>query len=177
MEVSMRHDEQEKKGRGTVSPEKFRYLMDQASGVYRFVTLYSDYMKKVRNYGTEYDVTMMEAHLLAEIEEHPGTTVTKQAEYWSRTKGAISQTLTRLVNKGLVYRRPAPYDAKVGLLYPTEAGVYLSQKHREYDDREMRETLQELCEQCTVEEIEHAVKVMNIYIQWLLEDKETENDA
>lgn len=151
-------------------------FIDNADALYRFVLLYGDYMKQIRNYGTEYDVTMIEVHLLTQIEENPGTTVTKQAEYWMRTKGAISQTLSKLIERGLVYKKPADYDAKTMLLYPTEAGKYLSKKHKEYDHKAVLETIDELKEQFTEKEIEDFIKVVNAYTEMLIEEKSISSD-
>lgn len=152
--------------------ETFRILNDRINYVYQFVMLYNSYVMSEHDYGTGHMVTMIEAHTLTYIEENPGTTVTELAKYWNKTKGALSQTVTRLVNKGLVSRHKTEQNAKTVLLYPTEDGRRLSQAHRLYNTIDISKTLNDLLKDCTMEEIDSFYKVLGSYIKLLKNDFE-----
>ena len=55
---------------------------------------------------------MVEVHTLTIIEENPGITVTEVTLEWNHTKGAVSQTITKLENRGLIVRNKAENNAK-----------------------------------------------------------------
>ena len=80
--------------------DKYNELNTKASIIYKFVTTYSDYIKKPHDYGTGEIISMVEVHILTIIEENPGITVTEVALGWNRTKGAISQTISKLEKRG-----------------------------------------------------------------------------
>ncbi|MBT9779614.1 MarR family transcriptional regulator [Clostridium sp. MCC353] len=147
--------------------QTFRILNERTNCVYQFAMLYNSYIMSEHNYGTGQKVTMIEAHILAYIEENPGTTITALARYWNRTKGAISQTVARLVDKGLVSRHKSAMNAKTVLLYPTEEGRKLSQAHKLYNTIDLSRTLNELLKECTMEEIDSFYKVLGSYIKLL----------
>lgn len=73
-------------------------LVARADTLYKFVLLYNNYLTSPRDYGTGNVVTMVEVHTLTEIADHPGITVTQLAEFWNRTKSAVSQTVSKLEN-------------------------------------------------------------------------------
>ena len=55
---------------------------------------------------------MVEVHTLTIMEENPGIIVTEVALEWNHTKGAVSQTITKLENRGLIVRNKAENNAK-----------------------------------------------------------------
>jgi DNA-binding MarR family transcriptional regulator len=140
----------------------FQLLNSRHNNIYKFVMLYSDYINTPHDYGT-HTLSMTEAHVLTYIEEHPGTTITDLAKYWEKTKGALSQTVSRLVSKGLVYRSKAIDNAKNVLLYVTEEGLKTSKAHKLYDTLAISKTLEDLSKYCTPEEIDAFYKVIAIF--------------
>lgn len=146
---------------------QYGQLLDRSNMMYMFINLYNGYMNEVNDYGTGQFVTMVESHTLSYIEENPGVTNAELALHWRRTKGAISQTVLKLVSKGLVERVKKKDNAKEIALYPTPAGIKLSVAHKSYDIMDVDDTMKELRKACTDEEIAHFFKVMGLYIDML----------
>ncbi|CAM3332905.1 MarR family winged helix-turn-helix transcriptional regulator [Vagococcus fessus] len=142
---------------------QFRDLNNRHNNIYQFVMLYYNYIISKHDYGTGDLVSMIEAHTITYIEENPGTTVSELAVYWKKTKGAISQTVTKLVEKGFVKKEQSPDSAKTYLLYVTEEGFKLSKAHKMYDIIDIAKTLDQLLETCSVDEIESFFKVIKEY--------------
>ena len=147
--------------------ELFKNLQARADLVFKFAIMYADYLSEKHDYGTGELINMVEVHTLTAIEETPGITVTELAKYWNRTKGAISQTVTKLANKGYVSKRKHPTNAKNVLLFATQKGKKLSYAHKAYDVADVTTTMQELMKHCTPEEIDSFFKVIAFYNQIL----------
>lgn len=147
--------------------DTFQKLNEKADILYHFVLLYSDYINQTRDYGTNQELTLTEAHMLLTIEKTPDITVTELAEIWNRTKGAISQTVTRLENKGLIIREKREGNKKTTYLKPTKEGQKINQLHKIYDIKEITETTGELLKTCDLEEIDTFYKVLEAYIDIL----------
>ena len=147
----------------------FKQLNDKANLLYKFVMLYGDYVAENQDYGTGELINMVEVHTLTAIEENPGVNISELANMWNRTKGAISQTATKLEKKGYIQRRKQDGNAKTVMLFPTEKGIRLSQAHNRYDAIEVSKTVDELLRAgCTPEELDTFFKVVTKYIEILL---------
>ncbi len=109
---------------------------------YRFATMYRDNDKAHNDYGTGDAYTQLEVHTVSQIEDNPGITVTEIAELNMRTKGAVSQIVTKLENKGLVRREKDPENPRRVCLYVTPLGLELSRRHKEFDDKYMGDLLE-----------------------------------
>lgn len=145
----------------------YRQMNARADNLYKFVLLYSDYIHAKRDYGTGLEIGMIDVHTLTYIEENPGTTITELARDWNKTKGAISQTVKRLVELGLVERRMKENNSKTVLLYVTEEGARLSVAHKLYDLTDIAQTTEELLRHCTAQEIDTFYKVIDVYTKLL----------
>lgn len=143
--------------------DKYNELNTKASIIYKFVTTYSDYIKKPHDYGTGEIISMVEVHILTIIEENPGITVTEVALGWNRTKGAISQTISKLEKRGLILRKKEENNAKNIHLYVTEKGKNLSISHKNYDIKELTMANDVLLESFSEKEIDAFYKVMKEY--------------
>lgn len=134
----------------------------------RFVLLYNSYITVPRDYGTGSAVSTVEAHILANIDNHPGITVTELARKWQRTKGAISQTVSKLESKGYVCRERKATDAKVFHLYTTDAGKALCHAHLLYDKEHIAQTLALLSgDGCTPEDFDAFYRVLSSFTRHL----------
>lgn len=102
--------------------------------IFQYVTVSYDSYKALHDYGTGELYTLVEVHTVTKIEENPGITITEIAQQNSRTKGAISQIVTRLEKKQLVRKEKDPNNAKTIHLFVTEAGLELSKCHKQYDE-------------------------------------------
>jgi len=152
--------------------ETFHALNDRHNNIYQFVMKYNDYILSTHDYGEGIPLTMIEAHTLTYIEDNPGITVTELAAYWNKTKGAISQTVSRLEEKGLVIKKKKEGNAKNLHLYPTETGIRVSKAHKLYDTIDIAKTMGELRKECSAEEIESFYKVLAVYNKVIKNDFE-----
>lgn len=159
----------------SIVDETFRTLNERHNNIYQFVIHYNDYILSTHDYGEGVPLTMIEAHTLTYIEEHPGTTITDLTQYWNKTKGALSQTVSRLEDKGLVEKIKKEGNAKSIYLYPTPAGARLSKAHKLYDTLDIAKTMGELREECSAEDIDAFYKVISVYNKVIHKDFEINN--
>jgi len=151
------------------SIEKLDYheLDAKANIIYKFAMTYSDYIKAARDYGTGERINMVEVHTLTVIEENPGITVTEVAMEWNRTKGAASQIVTKLEQRGLIERKKEGGNAKNHHLYATAEGVVLSKAHKSYDIKELTWADKMLHREFSLQEIDGFYNVMKRYTELL----------
>lgn len=147
--------------------EKYHELDNKAGTIYKFVKTYSDYIKATRDYGTGEPINMVEVHTLTMIEENPGITATEIAIEWNRTKGAASQIVNKLEQRGFIIKKREEGNEKNLHLYVTEKGVKLSKAHKAYDIEELTWADKVLQQSFTSEEIDAFYKVMQKYTQLL----------
>ena len=141
----------------------FRILNDRIQLVCQFTMLYNHYLASEHDCGSNIKITLAEARTLGCIDENPGITVTSLARYWDKTKGALSQTVSRLEKKGLVRRHKTEWNAKNVLLYTTEEGRRLSQEQKMNETLDHAKIMKDLQKLCTNEEIETFYKVLGEY--------------
>lgn len=98
--------------------------------VYRLINLYNQKMKKPRRYGTDDLLYPAEVHLLEVIGASGGISTTQLAQRLSVTKGAVSQTAAKLLEKGLLVKKPVPGQQREQLLTISEKGGIVFQYHR-----------------------------------------------
>lgn len=120
--------------------------------------------KTSHDYGTGEDYTSVEVHTLKQIADNPGITVTEMAVNYGKTKGAISQILKKLEEKGLVYRNSDPYNDNKALLYITEKGKLLDEIHRKYDEEYFSKSLNPVREMFSDEEVDIAFSVLEAWL-------------
>jgi len=95
----------------------------------RILHLYSVITRKPKDYGTGDLLYFTEVHTIAMVGSKGKINVTKLAELMGVTKGAISQTIRKLVSKGLIMKRYTTNRKEVTLSL-TEKGkiVYRGQE-------------------------------------------------
>ena len=140
-------------------------LSPRADLVYSFVTAYSTYINELHDYGTGMLINMVEVHTLTMITDHPGITVNELSKMWNRTKGAVSQNVKKLAQKGLIQRFRDKEDGRQIHLHPTEEGEKLTLAHKAYDNIDIMQTQHDLLQMCTVEEIDAFYKVLEAYLE------------
>lgn len=138
-------------------------LIKRADILYKFVDLFSDYENTLRDYGCGVKMNMAEVHMISAIESNPGITTTDLSELSRRTKGAVSQILSKLESKKYIIRVSDPSDAKKKLLFVTANGKKLSDAHNDFDIHALTKTFNYLLRDCTKDEIYTFYKVMNVY--------------
>ena len=163
----MKNDNQSGNINPALSEELFHKMTEHTNQVYKFVKIYNDYANAPRDYGTGEKVNMLSVHIMSDIEEHPGITVTELAEEWVRTKGSISQVIKNLDENGYIIKKKEGNNNKNVHLYPTSKGVELSLARKMYDARNLKNTLDFFTQYCTEEELTAFYKVLGYYTMLL----------
>lgn len=137
--------------------------------IHDYIMRYYDRNMRKLDYGTGECYTAVEVHILEKIYLHPGITVTQVAALTSRTKGAISQIVTKLCDKGLVVRS-AQTDSggeelsgtprKKRSLWLTDKGRELNQLHITYDESNAKMFFDEVSQHYTSEQMDAFFKIM-----------------
>ncbi len=136
--------------------EDFFELMDV---VYAAIEKAQAYDAKPRTYGTDDLLYMTEAHLIDKIGRQPHCTITEIAKSTRKTKGAISQTVEKLVSKKLLQKMTDPKDNRRNILELTETGRIVFKTHREKDEIAFKRFLSRLDDH-SVEEIISAKEII-----------------
>ena len=84
------------------------------------------------SFGTGVGMYRREIHTIQAIGKNPGINITALAEKMGITKGAVSQTITKLTNKGLVCKMYAPGSAKEVVPELTDLGWVGFRNHEKF---------------------------------------------
>lgn len=131
--------------------------------IYQFVLLYYDYMYTKKDSGDQMKKSMLEDHLLTDIHDNPGITTTELAEKWHRTTSSISQTISKLVNAGLVDRVLNVDNRKIYNLYITDSGKNSVLHHKFYDVKDTVKSIRKLLHSVSIDELNAFFKVVKAY--------------
>ena len=112
------------------------------------------------DFGTGVPLYRAEIHTMRAIGSIPAVNVTKLAEHMEVTKGAVSQTVNKLVRKGLVKKTRAPDNAKEVLLELTDLGWTGFHNHERFHSQ-MLEIAREHYGERLGPQIERFISVMN----------------
>ena len=110
-------------------------------------------------------MTTVEAHTLKHICQNPGLTLTDIVNYWGRTKGTVSSQITKLEEKGYVFRKKCEKNSKKVHIYPTELGQEVNLRHARYDIKEAKEFIENWMKKYTLEELYKMNEYMEFYIK------------
>ena len=138
--------------------------------MYDFVMTIMDHMKKPHDYGTGVVLNMVEMHTLALIADHPGISVGEVAKQWKRTMSAASRNVDRLAAKGYIKKKRLNGNAKTIHLFATPEGQILAEKHREFDERELKLFAQFIGQRCSWDDLQRFNHVMKIIQEFYLSD-------
>ena len=112
-----------------------------------------------REYGTGVPLYGSEIHTAQAIGKSVGINVTRLAEKMGVTKGATSQVVSKLVEKGVVRKARAQGNAKEVVLDLTELGRTGVRNHEKFD-MEIFESVREYCEPDLEGKLETFLSVM-----------------
>ena len=98
----------------------------------RVIHKYNQWESKKRTYGTSVPLSRAEIHTIAAVGAHPNINITTLAAVLGITKGAASQMIYKLVDKGAVEKRVSPDSDSEVVLNLTEQGQINYEMHREY---------------------------------------------
>jgi len=128
------------------------------------------YSTDLHDYGTGELYTSTEVHMVTRIEDNPGITAVKIAEDTARTKSAVSQMLSKLETKGLIYREQDPDNRRQHLLFVTEKGRELSRCHKEYDEQSM--PLDDVIAKFGIEAVENFADILEYSYEFMLKKRQ-----
>ena len=151
---------------------RYKKLNGIMEPMYDFILAYSNYYSIRRDYGSGEKFTMIEIHVLTEIYDNSGITVTELAEKWCRTSSAISQTVRKLMKWGLINRVGNENNGKIYHLTITEKGKELASMHKKYDNLDIVKTKKKLLKKFTIEELIAFDKICKEYTNILRYKKE-----
>ncbi|MBP1920607.1 MarR family winged helix-turn-helix transcriptional regulator [Youngiibacter multivorans] len=157
--------------------ELYEKFHEHTSILYAFVLVYSEFMSKKKDYGTGDEMSMNEAHVLTDIVDNPGITVTELAKLWEKTTSALSQTVRKLINRDMIYRVNSKEDAKVFMLYPTQKAFEFNIAHKEFDVIDTIKTNKRLMKKFNPEELAIGYNVMKEFTDILREVKAKEAES
>lgn len=115
----------------------------------RVMEKYAENIKRPRKYGLKEMLYPSEIHAIMHIGNNEGASVTELAGRAGVTKGAVSQIVQKLENKGLVVKETDPERAPRVILKLTSKGkiaFYSHEQMHEESDRELYEYLESLNE-------------------------------
>lgn len=92
----------------------------------------SDLEKKPHEYGTGILMQHAEMYMVEVLGQNEGMSVTKIANVMQITKGAVSQTLKKLEQKGLIQKFPDPANASRTLIYLSSEGKRVFSAHQKW---------------------------------------------
>lgn len=125
-----------------------------------------------RSYGTESLLTRKEIHTIEYIGENPGINLKSLSEMLGVTKGAASQMVSRLVEKGYVHRKESLSSGAEISLYLTNKGQTAFKGHKEYH-HEIGKVWRELLDNMSENAIDEMRKFLHSFEIML--DNEYEN--
>lgn len=109
-----------------------RDYSEMTSLMERVIHKYTQWEDKKRTYGTDLPLSKAEIHTIAAVGSHPNINITTLAEQLGITKGAASQMIYKLVDKGVVEKKVSPDSDTEVVLNLTEDGMINYKAHEEY---------------------------------------------
>lgn len=108
------------------------------------VYTFSNYDSKARNFGTDYKLSFSEIHMLEFIGNNNNTYVSQIADYNGITKGAVSQSISKLEKKGYLYKIIDDDNKSREFIRLTEKGKVAYDNHIFYHDKINKQVLEKL---------------------------------
>lgn len=96
------------------------------------------------DYGVGKDLYHSERHLIDQIGDRPEMNITELARYLGVTKGAISQTVKKLEDKGVVTRYKGAENEKEVFLELSDIGWKVYKQHKEVNKESIIQLYEEL---------------------------------
>ena len=150
-----------------------RRINHRAGGLYDFLMIVGGILNNVSFVSHGQHLTMLEIRMITLIHEHPGITAADFCRRWNRTRGAISQMLKKIEEKGFIFREKSDSDTRGIGLYVTDWGVEAIAEYTLHDFQDDTHIISYLLEDCTEEELRAFYKVIDSYCRLLQEHPET----
>lgn len=115
--------------------DKQQLIFNIVGAFKRTMKLERELEKKPRDYGTGEKLYSSEIHLIEAIGVSGELSVTDAADYFGITKGAVSQTLKKIENKGLVKKEKDPANSSRYVLGLTTKGKAAFYSHMHWHEK------------------------------------------
>lgn len=119
---------------------------------YRFVNKYNQKTQKPKHYGTDDLLYAAEVHMIDTIGTHDEITTTSLAQLLGITKGAVSQTTAKLLDKGLIEKQTSPEKKTAICIRLSEKGQLVFDYHHNMH-RNAQEKVQKLIDTLSPESL------------------------
>ena len=141
--------------------DRFKLFEELMKTLHEITTGFNEYESIPRKYGIEEMLFMAETHMLNMIFENEGITLGELSRITRRSNGAISHTITKLINKGLVIKKKMPEDNRSFVVFLTEKGNLVHNYHKNYDRKEFSRLLLEM-DSVSEEDFITCIRVMSL---------------
>lgn len=105
----------------------------------RVIHKYNQTESRKLDYGTGEKLTRKEIHTINAIGNSPAINITELAKIQGVTKGAVSQMVYKLVDKGYIEKRVSPESDAEVCLELTKLGLIAYRAHKEYHKKTQEE--------------------------------------
>lgn len=144
-------------------------LINEVKGLTQKIMLFRELRNRnPRRYGTDDLLFMAEADMIDVIGSHKDIHSVEIAQMCNITKSAVSKTIIKLRNKGLVERIPHPEDNRKMILSLTPKGKVVYDFHKNIDNT-VDNYIESALSNCSEEEIYAYKKIARIYETALFE--------
>lgn len=133
-----------------------------AQALERVVHKYNKSEDVKRNYGTDMMLTRKEIHTIQLIGQYPQIGIISLSELQGVTKGATSQMVKKLVEKGLVIKKPSPSSEAEICLELTELGQKAFKGHADYHNNNIGKQWKEILDQMSEEDLQTLMKFIKL---------------
>lgn len=150
-----------------------RRVNHRVGALYDFLMVAGSIINNLEITSHGHRLTILEIRIIMIIKESPGITATDICKRWCRTRGAISQMLKKIEQKGFIYREKDPQNDRIHCLYVTDWGVDAVNEYTIKDFQDDTYIVRHLLESCTEDELRAFYKVVDCYRQVLQDHPET----
>lgn len=116
-----------------------------------------------KNYGTPWKFSKSEIHMIEVIGDNKGISITEAAKILGVTKGAVSQSVNKLIQRGMVKKERVSQQEKTVALFLTEDGIKPYTGHMEYHKNFIAHFKNGL-DKYSKEDCERVIEILDIFI-------------
>jgi DNA-binding MarR family transcriptional regulator len=98
---------------------------------FNIVDKYNLIDSELKDFGVPAKIHHKEVHMVAHVGDNPNANMTMMASHLGVTKGAVSQVISKLEEKGIVRRYKQPGNSKEVLVELTDDGKIVYKTHKE----------------------------------------------
>lgn len=116
-----------------------------------------------KSYGTPWKFSKSEIHMIEVIGDNKGISITEAAKILGVTKGAVSQSVNKLIKRGMVHKERVCQQEKTVALFLTEDGLKPYTGHMDYHKKFII-NLKKGLDKYSKEDCERVIEILDIFI-------------